>query len=86
MTRFDPDFPRPSRGKGDKETPDIAPRGPVGPVRGKYPKDGVGPPTKPVGSGGPSGSPYEIIATPEIVTREAPAKSPRFNAADNTTR
>lgn len=85
MTRFDPDFPRPSRGKGDEKTPDI-PSAPSGITRGKYPKDSGGPPETRVGSGGPSGDPFEIKAVPTPVSRPAPAKSPRFNAAENTTK
>ena len=81
-----PDFPKINRAKGDKDTPDIAPRGPVGPSRGKYPADGSGPPKAEVGKWGPSGSPYEITAQPEIITRPPPAKSPRFNSGENTTK
>lgn len=86
MTRFDPDFPAPTRGKGDSKTPDIAPRGPAGPSRGKYPADSGGPPQTAVGAGGPSGSEKEVTLVPEPYTRPAPAKSPRFNAAENTTK
>lgn len=81
-----PDFPAPSRGSGSEKTPDIAPKAPAGPSRGKYPKDAGGPPETKVGGGGPSGDPFSLSLTPTPVPRPAPAKSPRFNAAENTTK
>lgn len=76
-----PDFPSPAKGKGDAYTPDIAPRGPAGPSRGKYPADGAGPPQSPVVGRGPSGDAKEISLTTFNESHQAPAKSPRFVAS-----
>lgn len=80
-----PDFPAPKRGSGSEKTPDV-PSAPAGITRGKYPKDSGGPPETRVGAGGPSGDPYSIVAVPDPYQRPAPAKSPRFNSAENTTK
>lgn len=77
-----PDFPTINRGKGDYQTPDIAPKAPAGPSRGKYPADSGGPPQTNAGQKGPSGSAYEITAQPDPYTRPAPAKSPRANLSN----
>ena len=76
-----PDFPAPSRAKGDHMSPDIAPRGAPGPSRGKYPADSGGPPQTRVEGGGPSGDPLGVSLTTFNETHSAPAKSPKFVAS-----
>jgi len=81
MSYLTPDFEGPRKTSGSAQTPDIAPRGPVGPVRGKYPKDGGGPPETKVGDKGPSGDPYGLTGMDtHNEDHQPPAQSPRFVA------